>query len=127
MDPTLSREEREHAFDAAENALRAALSDWYDEETSAIDADIVSSAPTGTGGSIVGSGPAIDSKRVLDASAVTRSILGIDIPPEIIKRGGYKSRNELFSELLPQLRAVYSGERKVKRRKPAKPMTKVQG
>ncbi|WP_112072826.1 hypothetical protein [Hyphomonas sp. GM-8P] len=126
-DPTPSRADREKAFDAQVKSLRAALSDWYDEESSAIDADIVSSAPAGTGGSIVGIGPAIDSKRVLDASAITRRILGIDIPPEIIKRGGYKSKNELFDELLPQLRSVYSGERKVKERSHSKKMTAVQG
>ncbi len=126
-DPTWSREDREKAFDAKVKSLRAALSNWYDEESSAIDAGIVSSAPAGTGGSIAGIGPAIDSKRVLDASAITRRVLGIDIPPEIIKRGGYNSKNELFEDLLPQLRSVYSGERKVKQRSQSKQMTAVQG
>ena len=85
----------------------------------------MSDAPSGTGGSIISKTPAIDSKRVLDASSVTSEILDIEIPPEIIKPGGYDSCDEMLDDLLPKLRDVYSGKRKVKKRKAEKEMIKV--
>jgi len=114
--------EREILFDSKAKALTAALEDWYEEETEAIDAGIVSGAPTGTGGSIVANVPAIDSKRVLDASSVTKDVLDIEIPPEIIKPGGYDSCEEMLSDMLPKLRDVFSGKLKVKKRKQKKEM-----
>tara|TARA_R110002049_G_scaffold32139_8_gene107560 strand:+ start:4657 stop:5037 length:381 start_codon:yes stop_codon:yes gene_type:complete len=115
----------EAEFDACLPLLLAELDEWYVEETEAIDAGIVGAAPAGTGGSMMTVGPAIDSKRVLDASAVTRSVIGIDIAPEIIRPGGYASKRHLLDHLIPQLRKVYSGERKVKKRREKKPMVEV--
>ena len=60
--------------------------------------------------------PAIDSKRIVDAGRVTRVVLEIELPPEIIKRGGYASCDEMISDLLPKLERVYTGELKVKKR-----------
>ncbi|MEP1930129.1 MAG: hypothetical protein ABJJ37_02485, partial [Roseibium sp.] len=91
----------------------------------AIDVDIINDAPSGTGGSIISKTPAIDSKRVLDASSVTKEIIDIEIPPEIIKPGGYDACNEMLDDLLPKLRDVYSGKLKVKKRHAKKEMVKV--
>ena len=113
MEPT--QKEKEAAFDAKTEALSAALKDWYKEEAEAIDTDIIDDAPSGTGGSIISKTPAIDSKRVLDASSVTIEILDIEIPPEIIKPGGYDSCEEMLDDLLPKLRDVFSGKLKVKK------------
>ncbi|MAB11754.1 hypothetical protein [Hyphomonas sp.] len=121
----LTQQQKEAAFDERADELSTALKDWYEEEAHAIDADIVSDAPSGTGGSIISKTPAIDSKRVLDASSVTSEILDIEIPPEIIKPGGYDSCDEMLDDLLPKLRDVYSGKRKVKKRKAEKEMIKV--
>ncbi|MAN44601.1 MAG: hypothetical protein GYB49_05815 [Alphaproteobacteria bacterium] len=121
----LTQQQKEAAFDERADELSAALKDWYEEEARAIDADIVSGAPSGTGGSIISKTPAIDSKRVLDASSVTSEILDVEIPPEIIKPGGYDSCDEMLDDLLPKLRDVYSGKRKVKKRKAEKEMIKV--
>ena len=96
------------------------LEAWYEEETSPIDGPAPPPAPAGGGGSIVGMRPAIDSKRVVDAARVTRAVLDIELPPEIIKRGGYESCEEMINDLIPKLGRVYTGELKVKKRRPAK-------
>ena len=111
-------------FDANKDALVVALSDWYQEETEAIDAGIDEGIPKGTAGSILSVGPAIDSKRVLDASAITKPLIGIDVPPKIIRKGGYNDLDHLISHLIPRLRKVVSGEIKVPEKKEKK-MTKV--
>ncbi len=116
------RTEREAFFDSKLGALIEALGEWYEEETDAIDAGIVGGAPSGTGGSIVSNVPAIDSKRVLDASSVTKELINIEIPPEVIRPGGYDSCEEMVDDLLPKLRRVFSGELKVKERKTKKEM-----
>ena len=100
--------------------LTSQLESWYEAETESIDGTIASGAPAGDGGSIMGTGPAIGSKRVVDASVITKKVLGIPIPPEIIKPGGYGSFDELISHLLPKLEKVYIGELKVRAPKLAK-------
>ena len=117
--------EKTREFDEALPTLMTAISEWYVEESEAIDGEIIAGAPAGDGGSIVSKMQAIDSKRVLDASAITQEVLGIDIPPEIIKPGGYASVDELTSDLLPKLRKVYTGEIKVKNRKTKRTMVRV--
>lgn len=96
------------------------LEAWYEEETAPIDGAAPPPAPAGAGGSIVGMRPAIDSKRVVDAARVTRAVLEIELPPEIIKRGGYESCEEMINDLMPKLERVYTGELKVKKRRPVK-------
>lgn len=118
-------QEKEADFDSKTDDLCTALRDWYVEEAEAIDADIVNDAPSGEGGSIISKTPAIDSKRVLDASSVTKEILRIEIPPEIIKPGGYETCDEMLADLLPKLRDVYSGKLKVKDRQARKEMVEV--
>lgn len=112
------------AFDAKKDELVDALSEWYDEEIEAIDAGIDEGVPQGDAGTISSCGPAIDSKRVLDASAVTKKVIGIDVPPKIIRKGGYNDLDDLVSHLVPRLRKVISGEIKIPEKKKKK-MTKV--
>jgi hypothetical protein len=81
---------------------------------------VVASAPAGTGGSIISVRPAIDSKRVVDATLITEEILGIDLPPEIIKPGGYESCEAMIDHIVPCLERVFTGELKVKNSKRAK-------
>ncbi len=105
------------AFDAKKDELIDALSEWYDEEIEAIDAGIEEGVPQGDAGTISSCGPAIDSKRVLDASAVTKKVIGIDVPPKIIRKGGYNDLDDLVSHLVPRLRKVISGEIKIPKKK----------
>lgn len=68
----------------------------------------------------MGTCPAIDSKRVVDATVITKKVLDIELPPEIIKPGGYASCDEMMADLLPKLERVFTGDIKVKKAKPSK-------
>lgn len=113
-------EEQRKRFKEKSALLVQELQAWFKEETAPIDGSSPPPAPAGAGGSIVGMRPAIDSKRVVDAARVTRAVLDIELPPEIIKRGGYESCEEMINDLMPKLERVYTGELKVKKRRPAK-------
>ncbi|MGO8038237.1 hypothetical protein [Rhizobium leguminosarum] len=102
-------------FDAKVPELLKRLSEWFDNEATSIDDVIANSAPSGTGGSVVSARPAIDSKRVVDATVITEEVLGIELPPEIIKPGGYESFQEMADHLVPMLKRVFSKEIKVKK------------
>jgi len=99
-----------------ENGLR----EWFEEESASIDGSVEAGAPAGDGGSIISGLPAIDSKRVIDATLITEEVLGIELPPEIIKPGGYETFDEMINDIIPKLEQVYTGELKVKKNKQAK-------
>lgn len=118
MDTT--KEGLKAAFATKVPTLVAELEAWFAAETESIDGSIEAAAPSGSGGSIMSVRPAIDSKRVVDATVVTKKVLDIDIPPEIIKPGGYASCEEMIADLVPKLERIFIGDLRVKRRKPAK-------
>lgn len=115
-----TKEELRAIFVSKAKELVSELEEWFDEETEAIDGSIAAAAPSGSGGSIVGTCPAIDSKRVVDATAITKKVLDIDLPPEIIQPGGYSSCEEMIADLVPKLEKVFIGDIKPKKTKPAK-------
>lgn len=118
MDATTSDLEKAKEFDEKVPALKSALEAWFEKETAPIDG--VEEAPSGDGGSILETRPAIDSKRVIDATVITKKVLGIPLPPAIIKPGGYASCEEMIDDLIPKLKKVFTGEIKVKTPKPVK-------
>ena len=118
MDTT--KEELKQVFATKIAALKAELQDWFEKETESIDGSVAAGAPSGAGGSIMGMRPAIDSKRVVDATVVTKQVLGIDLPPQIIKAGGYGSCEEMIADIVPKLEKVFIGDIKVRKRKPVK-------
>ena len=105
--------------------LIAELKAWFEEETASIDGTVSAGAPSGSGGSIIGMRPTIDSKRVVDATVVTKQVLDIELPPEIIKPGGYSGCEEMIADIVPKLGRVFTGEIKVKKRKPIKELETV--
>lgn len=117
MDTT--KQELKAAFATKVPTLVAELEAWFAAETESIDGSIKAAAPSGSGGSIMSVRPAIDSKRVVDATVVTKKVLEIDLPPEIIKPGGYASCDEMIADLVPKLERIFIGDLKVKKRKPA--------
>lgn len=123
MDKT--KEELTKAFAAKVPMLVAELKAWFEEETASIDGSVEAGAPAGSGGSIMGMRPAIDSKRVVDATVITKQVLDIELPPEIIKPGGYKSCEEMIADIVPKLEKVFIGDIKVKKRKPTKELESV--
>lgn len=117
---SVTKEELKAIFAGKVPTLVAELEAWFEEEAEAIDGEVAAGAPSGGGGSIMGMRPAIDSKRVLDATVVTKKVLEIELPPEIIKPGGYDSCAEMIADIVPKLEKVFIGEIKVKKRKPTK-------
>ena len=112
--------ERKKQFASKLPTLIKGLKDWFDEETAAIDGSVVGAAPSGSGGSIISVRPAIDSKRVVDATLITEEVLNIELPPEIIKAGSYESFEAMIDHIVPRLEKVFTGELKVKKRKRVK-------
>ena len=108
------------AFDQKVPKLVSELESWFEQETAPIDGAPGSDAPSGDGGSIIGTGPAIDSKRVVDARVITKKVLDIDLPPAIIKPGGYSNCKEMIDDIVPKLKKVFTGEIKVKSSKAIK-------
>lgn len=108
------------AFDAKVPELVSQLEAWFKQETAPIDGAPGADAPSGDGGSIIGTCPAIDSKRVVDARVVTKKVLDIELPPAIIKPGGYASCQEMIDDIVPKLKKVFTGEIKGKTSKPIK-------
>jgi hypothetical protein len=94
-------------FAAKVPQLIKGFTDWFAEEEASIDGTVEAQAPTGSGGSIISARPAIDSKRVLDATCVTEEVLGIKLPAKIIKPGGYASCEEMVSDLVPKLEQAF--------------------
>lgn len=115
-----TKEELQEIFAAKVPTLVAELEKWFNEEAAAIDGSVEADAPSGSGGSIMGMRPAINSKRVVDATVITKKVLDIELPPQIIKAGGYASCEEMIADLVPKLQKVFIGEIEVKKRKPAK-------
>ncbi len=115
-----TKDELANAFDAQVPELVSQLEAWFEQETAPIDGAPGPDAPSGDGGSIIGTGPAIDSKRVVDARVVTKKVLDIELPPAIIKPGGYTSCKEMIDDIVPKLKKVFTGEIKVKTPKPVK-------
>ena len=112
--------DRKKQFASKLPTLIKGLKDWFDEETAAIDGSVVGAAPSGSGGSIISARPAIDSKRVVDATLITEEVLNIELPPEIIKAGGYESFEAMIDHIVPRLEKVFTGELKFKKRKRVK-------
>jgi hypothetical protein len=120
-----AKDDLEKIFVSKTSELIAKLEAWFEEETASIDGAVSASAPSGTGGSIIAMLPAIDSKRVVDATVITKQVLGIELPPAIIKPGGYKSCAEMVADIVPKLQKVFTGEIKVKTPKPIKQLETV--
>jgi hypothetical protein len=124
-DMSATKDELQTAFAAKAPKLIAELEAWFEVETASIDGTVSSGAPSGSGGSIIAMRPAIDSKRVVDATVITKQVLGIELPPEIIKPGGYNSCAEMVADIVPKLQKVFTGEIKVKTPKPVKQLETV--
>lgn len=89
-----------HQFDGLAGQLRGALESWYRDQMD--DPEAPPSNPNTAGA--FGHLPEIDSKSVVTASPIIREILGVDLDPKLIRKGGYTSFDDLAGDLLPKLR-----------------------
>jgi acyl carrier protein len=86
-----------------ETALRAALQAEWDAQASNDDPF----APSEPANTIFAVQPEIDSLGVVRLLLVVEEQLGFEVPPCIIKRGGYWSFDSMAADILPRLRELY--------------------
>ena len=117
----VTKEELKAIFAGKVPTLVAALEDWFEEEVEAIDAGVEAGAPFGQ--RRVDHGDAAGNRlqaRARCDRGHQEECLEIDLPPEIIKPGGYDSCADMIADIVPKLEKVFIGDIKVKKRKPAK-------
>jgi hypothetical protein len=91
-------------FDAIEQQLREALERWWADEKADLEADPPPEDPSTD--QLWEGMPEIDSKSVVKASPVIRELIGAELDPKLIRKGGYTSFDDLANDLLPKLRAA---------------------
>ena len=104
-------------FEQQEASLSDALNEWAEEQVATHGDPELTGVPRGTGGSILGLGNPIASKRVLEASAITEDLIGMKIPPAIITKGGYATASEFVESIMSGLEKVVTGKIKIKQPK----------
>ena len=103
-----------HEFEKHKAYLDAELRAWANEQVDLHQDPDLTGVPKGSGGSILGLGNPISSKRVLEASAITEEIIGMPIPPAIITKGGYETADAFVEKILVGLENVVRGKIKVR-------------
>lgn len=91
--PTTSKAE----FDAFREELAARIADRLVEETEL-------TIPDDSEDEDLWEVPEVDSKVIIKVSGIVEEYLGIELPPEIIKSGGYPSVNEAVEDLMKSLK-----------------------
>ena len=96
----------------SEDQLVKGLQKWWDEEVTGVDDPFAETPPTSgtppSAGTIYEVQPAIDSLGVVRRLAIIDKHLGFDIPPSIVRRGGYYSFQDMISDLLPKISDLYT-------------------
>jgi hypothetical protein len=87
-------------FDRAAPKLRAALKRKYDEAKDDGAKPPLRASTKGAFDHV----PDLDSKTVAKWSATVKKILGCDLDPKLIKRGGYESFDEFWKDISVKLR-----------------------
>ena len=88
-------------FDAGAADLKAALRKKYDASKADEDRPALGPATAGAFGHV----PDLDSKTVARWSSTVRDHIGCKLDPRLIRRGGYSSFEDFWSEMSPRLRA----------------------
>jgi len=89
----------------SEDALIAALRSWWNEQVGD-EEDPFADTPRPRSGTIFEVVPVVDSLGVVSALVTIEKHLGFEIPPQIIKPGGYRNFEEMVADLVPKVRAL---------------------
>lgn len=84
------------------------LREWWDEEVVG-DPFAEPAASTGT---IYELQPAVDSLGVVNQLVIIDKHVGFEVPPTVVRRGGYNSFEDMVVDLLPKVRALYVERKK---------------
>ncbi len=89
----------------SEKDLAADLQVWWDEQVESDDDPFAKPKPSKKG-TIFDVVPVVDSLGVVTALLTIEKHVGFEVPPGIIKRGGYASFPEMLGDLLPKVHAL---------------------
>jgi len=86
-----------------EKALLAELKTWWDEQVGQDDPFAPPKPPAGT---IVDVLPEVDSLATLTALILMEKYLPCEVPPTVIRPGGYHSFEDMTQDMLPKLQGL---------------------
>ena len=95
----------------SEEELTADLRVWWDDQVTDIEDPFAEPRPLREG-TIFEVVPVVDSLGVVTALVTIEKHVKIEVPPKIIKAGGYRSFDEMVAHLLPEIRALVTQRRK---------------
>jgi hypothetical protein len=90
-----------------EAAIRNALNEFWNQHFKDRQEDPFNPAPKPKG-TIHDLLPILDSLTVARSFNVISKVLKVKIPINLVKKGGYDSRDNMFDDLLPQLQKLYN-------------------
>lgn len=94
----------------SENTLIADLRKWWNEQV-ADEEDPFADPHQPRSGTIFEVIPSVDSLGVVAALITIEKHLNFEIPPQIIKPGGYRNFEEMIADLLPKVRTLLIKQR----------------
>lgn len=98
-------------FGYSEDDLAADLRIWWDDQVADAD-DPFSDPRPPREGTIFEVVPVVDSLGVVTALLTIEKHVKFEVPPQIIKAGGYRSFEEMLAHLLTRIRALVIQRRK---------------
>ncbi|MCE4225943.1 hypothetical protein HCU64_19510 [Methylobacterium sp. C25] len=100
----------------SEEALLDDLRSWWDDEVG--DGDPFAD-PKPASGTIFDVIPTIDSLGAVNGLLTIEKHVGFEVPPRVIRPGGYASFEDMTADLLPKVRAMVARRQSAPRRKEA--------
>lgn len=94
-----------------EKALLADLKAWWDEQIGEDDPFAPPKPPPGT---IMDVLPEVDSLAVVTALIVIEGHLPCEVPPSVIRPGGYQSFEDMCQDMVPKLKGLIEKHSKAK-------------
>lgn len=100
----------------SEGELLADLRTWWDGEVGDYDPFADPKPPTGTIFDVI---PTVDSLGAVNGLLTIEKHVGFELPPRVIRPGGYASFDDMAADLLPKVRAMVARRLSAPRRKEA--------
>lgn len=86
-----------------EQALLAELKTWWDEQ---VGKDDPFAPPKPAAGTIMDVLPVMDSLATVEALVLIEKYLPFEVPPSVIRPGGYHGFDDMTQDMLPKLQAL---------------------
>lgn len=96
----------------SESGLLKEMQDWWDTEVGGRSDDPFAEPRPPRGGTIYELVPEINSLGSVSVLIIVEKHVGFEIPPQVIKRGGYCGFDEMASDLLPKIRTLVGKKRR---------------